>query len=113
MGRGGAEKVAVQLALASPSQSGVAWLSGESAWDSELRPVPVRMPLRMNGLSGLPGAVSRLAALIRQMQPEVLHSHLSHANVAARWAARLARYAGPVISTEHNLGFYGGASRFL
>ena len=113
MRRGGAEKIAVQLATASPNDSAIVWLSGECAWDTELRRIRMSAPLRMNGLRGLPKAVSALSALIRREHPDVLHSHLSHANVAARWAARIAGYRGPIVSTEHNLGFYGGGWRFL
>ncbi len=113
MERGGAEKIAVQLAAAAPSDSAISWLSGESAWVAETMQIREKAPLRMNGLLGFPGAISRLAALIRRNRPDVLHSHLSHANVAARWAARISRYAGPVVSTEHNLGFYRDASGWL
>src|SRR5688500_4321391 len=113
MGRGGAEKIAVQLALRQTKDSGIAWLLGESAWESELARIPVQSPLRIRGLIGLPHAISHLAALIRREKPDILHSHLAHANVAARWAARLAGYSGRIVSTEHNLGFHGNSSRLL
>jgi glycosyltransferase involved in cell wall biosynthesis len=47
-------------------------------------------------------SVSPLARYLRRERPRVLISSLSHANVVALWAARLARTATPIIVTVHN-----------
>jgi glycosyltransferase involved in cell wall biosynthesis len=43
-----------------------------------------------------------LARYLRRERPRVLVSSMSHANLVALWAARLARRATPVVVTEHN-----------
>jgi len=113
MGLGGAEKVAVQLATARGSSAAVAWLTGPLRWEEPLaqagvacHPVGMRRPWHM------PQAVLRLRALIRQFRPDIVHTHLIHANLAGRRAARLAGDV-PVVSTEHNLGYQGVGARWL
>ncbi len=49
-----------------------------------------------------PGGLLRLARLIRQLKPDILHAHMVHANLLGRVSRLLARV--PVmISTVHNL----------
>jgi glycosyltransferase involved in cell wall biosynthesis len=43
-----------------------------------------------------------LAGYLRRERPRVLVSSMSHANLIALWAARLARQHTPVVVTEHN-----------
>lgn len=43
-----------------------------------------------------------LAGYLRRERPRVLISSMSHANLIALWAARLARRATPVVVTEHD-----------
>jgi len=43
-----------------------------------------------------------LTGYLRREQPRVLVSSMSHANLVALWAARLARRSTPVVVTEHN-----------
>src|SRR5215210_2178717 len=47
-------------------------------------------------------SVLPLARYIRQERPRVVVSTQSHANMAALWAARLARLNTPIVVTEHN-----------
>jgi glycosyltransferase involved in cell wall biosynthesis len=47
-------------------------------------------------------SVLPLARYIRRERPRVVVSSMSHANMAALWAARLARRGTPVVVTEHN-----------
>jgi glycosyltransferase involved in cell wall biosynthesis len=47
-------------------------------------------------------SLSPLTRYLRRERPRALISSLSHANVVALWAARLARTATPVIVTVHN-----------
>lgn len=49
-----------------------------------------------------PRAVLRLARLYRRLQPDVVHSHMVHANLLAR-AARLVQPLRLLISTAHNI----------
>ncbi|MBE9566816.1 MAG: glycosyltransferase [Proteobacteria bacterium] len=73
---------------------------------------PVATPLQRLGLpvhalgfggrNSLPAA-ARLAAAIRQERPTILHSHMTHANIAARLASRIVR-PPVVICAERNSG---------
>jgi glycosyltransferase involved in cell wall biosynthesis len=47
-------------------------------------------------------SLSPLAAYLRRERPRVLISSMSHANVVALWAGRLAGGITPVVVTEHN-----------
>jgi glycosyltransferase involved in cell wall biosynthesis len=47
-------------------------------------------------------SVGPLAGYLRRERPRVLVSSMSHANLVALWAARLARQSTPVIVTVHN-----------
>jgi glycosyltransferase involved in cell wall biosynthesis len=53
-----------------------------------------------------PRAVWRLAALAREFKPQVVHSHMVHANLLAR-AARLLEPFPVLICTHHNLTMAG------
>ena len=44
--------------------------------------------------------LKRLARLIGEIQPDIIHSFLFHANVATRWAARRARFPGDRVVCE-------------
>jgi glycosyltransferase involved in cell wall biosynthesis len=48
------------------------------------------------------GSLGPLTTYLRQVRPRVLVSSMSHANVVALCAARLARRGTPVVVTEHN-----------
>ncbi|MGH7580028.1 MAG: glycosyltransferase [Gemmatimonadales bacterium] len=47
-------------------------------------------------------SIGALARYLRRERPRVLVSSLSHANLVALWAARLAGRVTPVVVTEHN-----------
>ncbi len=47
--------------------------------------------------------VGRIAALLRERRPDILHLHLPYSGVVGRIAARLAGGVGAVVYTEHNL----------
>lgn len=49
-----------------------------------------------------PRAVFDLAAILREDQPHILHSHMVHANLLAR-VSRLVRWTPALISTAHNI----------
>jgi glycosyltransferase involved in cell wall biosynthesis len=54
------------------------------------------------GASRLLGSLRPLAGYLRRERPRVLVSSMSHANLVALWAARLAGWVTPVVVTEHN-----------
>ena len=54
------------------------------------------------GVRRLLRSIVPLAAYLRRERPRVLISSMSHANLIALWAAKLARQATPVIATVHN-----------
>lgn len=47
-------------------------------------------------------SIGPLVRYLRQERPRALVSSMSHANLVALWAARLARTGTPVVVTEHN-----------
>ena len=97
--KGGAEKVATQLSYPRDDRAAIAWLKGPNAWEEALDGSRVQLnPLGMRGLQDLPRAVSRLTQIIRRFKPDVVHTHLVHAHVVGRWAARRAGNV-PVVST--------------
>lgn len=104
--KGGAEKVATQLSVPRGEKAAIAWLKGPNGWAEAFAGSNVSLhPLGMQGLLDLPRAISSLKRIIRQYQPDVVHTHLVHAHVVGRFAAKRAG-AVPVVSTEHNLRVY-------
>lgn len=51
---------------------------------------------------GVLRSLGPLASYLRRERPRILVSSMSHANLVALWAASLARWASPVMVTEHN-----------
>ena len=109
---GGAEVQTVQLALRLKSRG----------WDvsmATLRP-PKSIPAALaesgiavstagvGGAVSAPGALLRLARLVRGYKPHILHSHMTHAVLAAR-ALRLIQPVPVAIGTLHGLRMYNVA----
>jgi glycosyltransferase involved in cell wall biosynthesis len=103
---GGAEAQVAQLAARLRARDwdvAVLSLKRPSAWEAEL--AQARVPVYSLGLeAGPPGLRSlwRLAAIMRQVRPHILHAHLFHANVLTR-LLRLAFPVPVVISTIHSM----------
>lgn len=103
---GGAEAVVVELASRFRERGwevGVVSMVQPRAYEEELSAAGVKV-YSLNMPKGVPDprAVLRLAAIYRQHRPDVVHSHMVHANLLAR----VARLLGPVpalISTAHNI----------
>jgi len=112
---GGAETQVVELALRFKERGwsvGVVTLVPPSVYAPELAAAGVDLTsLDMRRGSPDPRAAFRLASLYESVRPDVVHSHMVHANILAR----LARLLTPVpclISTTHNIE-ESGFSRYL
>lgn len=112
---GGAETQLVRLAVALQKrgwQVGVISMLPPGAFTEELAEAGIA-PATLNMRRGVPDprAVTALAKILRQWQPEVVHSHMVHANLLARMARLLCRI--PVlVSTAHSIS-EGGRWREL
>ncbi len=99
---GGAERVMVNLAQGMTERGLPVDLVVAAAEGAFLEQVPPAVRLvDLRGGRVLQSLVP-LTRYLRREQPRVLISSMSHANVVALWAARLARSGTPVIVTVHN-----------
>lgn len=106
LARGGAETQVAMLAL-SLSRRGwpvsVVSLLDPSAFQAELSAAGVHLhSLGMQPGRPNPLAVARLAVILRELRPSVLHSHMFHANLLARLMS-LAFPAPLIVSTLHSM----------
>jgi glycosyltransferase involved in cell wall biosynthesis len=106
---GGAERVAVNLLQSLPQELFTQELVMVDAWGTFLDQVPDHVTQIDLGQSGgtkgqgnVSGAIAPLTRYLRERQPDILVSHLAHANVAAIVAAACARVGTKVILIEHN-----------
>ena len=113
LGMGGAEKVVTSLAdalVAKGHEVLVAYMTGSAL----VLPTDTRVKVVNLGMISKTDAVSaffKLRRLIREFKPDVLHSHMLHANVLAR-LVRLTTPIERLISTAHNSN-EGGKLRML
>jgi glycosyltransferase involved in cell wall biosynthesis len=99
---GGAQRVIVNLAQGITERGlpvDVVLATAEGVFLDHLPPA-----VRVVDLGGrrLRESIIPLARYLRREQPRVLVSSMSHANLIALWAAKLARRATPVVVTVHN-----------
>ena len=99
---GGAQRVVVNL-VQGISERGIpvdlVLAEADGVFLSHLPPAVRLIDLRARRLIG---SLRPLAEYLRREQPRVLVSSMSHANLVALWAARLAGRVTPVVVTEHN-----------
>jgi glycosyltransferase involved in cell wall biosynthesis len=98
---GGAQRVVVNLVQGMAERGlrvDVALAIAEGAFLKELPPNVRLVDLRAGRLFR---SLRPLTAYLRETRPRVLISSISHANLIAIWAARLARRHTPVVVTEH------------
>jgi len=103
---GGADSQVVALALGLKNRGweiSVVCMVTPTAFADMLRAadVPVHSLDMPKGVPD-PRAIRRLAALVRDFKPDVLHSHMVHANLLAR-ATRLFVHMPVLVCTAHNL----------
>jgi glycosyltransferase involved in cell wall biosynthesis len=106
LARGGAETAVANLAVSLARRGWpvhVVSLIEPSAFQAELAAAGVPLhSLQMRPGRPNPLGVARLLAILRQVRPRVLHSHLFHANLLAR-AIRLVFPVPLVVSTLHSM----------
>jgi glycosyltransferase involved in cell wall biosynthesis len=113
LGMGGAEKVVTSLAdalVARGHEVCIAYLTGVAV----VLPTNVNIQVVSLGMNSAADAFStfiKLRQLIRDFQPDVVHSHMVHANILAR-LVRLVTPMPRLISTAHNSN-EGGKLRML
>lgn len=114
LGVGGAERQVVDLAermVDRGHQVEIAYLTGEAT----LRPARDGVVLTGFGMAksvgGGASAYGRLGRLVRTFRPDVVHSHMVHANLLAR-LVRLTTPIPRLVCTAHNVD-EGGALRML
>jgi glycosyltransferase involved in cell wall biosynthesis len=111
--RGGAEVQVYLLARELAVRGGavhVVSMRDPEAYQNELAEIGVPVTsLRMRRGVPDPRALFRLASVVRRWRPNVVHSHMVHANLLARLARPLA-WAPVQLSTAHNV-IEGGRAR--
>jgi glycosyltransferase involved in cell wall biosynthesis len=114
------ERLAIQLAADATAQGDeVAVAAGPGEWLPRVRDagasyVPLRATSRW-AVAGMAAVAADLAAAMRRLRPEVVHSHNVRAAVLARLALTAARHQAALLPTVHGLAphDYGTASRVL
>lgn len=115
LGIGGAQKVLADVVTALPRdkyQVQVACLFNPGATaarlqDAGIEVVDLQMHSRLDWL-----VLWRLWRLLRQSSPDILHTHMFHANLVGRLSGTLANVPY-IISTEHTMGQEGRIRRLL
>jgi glycosyltransferase involved in cell wall biosynthesis len=99
---GGAQRVIVNLAQGITERGlpvDVVLATAEGVFLDQLPPTVRVVDLRAGRLLR---SIAPLVSYLRRERPRILVSSMSHANLVALWAARLARRATPVMVTVHN-----------
>lgn len=113
LGQGGAERVVCDLADGM-AQAGhevkIAYLTGEVLTHPVNKNIEL-IAVKLNKASSLPKAYFKLSKLIRRYNPDVVHSHMVHANIIMR-IVRVMNPMTKLISTAHNSN-EGGKLRML
>ena len=99
---GGAERVIVNLAQGITERGIPVDLVLSAATGIFLDQLPPAVRLVDLGAGRTLRSLIPLAGYLRREQPRVLVSSMSHANLVALWAARLAHRGTPVVVTVHN-----------
>lgn len=113
LGVGGAEKIVTSLAdeLAERKHEVViAYMTGAAIVTPRNKNIKL-INLNMSSTISLPIAYLKLRKLINEFQPDVVHSHLVHANIMSR-LIRLTTPVPKLITTAHNTNEGGGLRMF-
>lgn len=88
LGRGGAEKVLVSLAdqaVKDGIEVKIAYMCGKPLITPDSSFIEI-IPLKISSICSLPFGFFRLLKIIKSFGPDVVHSHMIHANILARFA---------------------------
>lgn len=113
LGQGGAERVVCDLAdnmYKRGHEVNIAYLTGEILTYPSYKEVQL-IKVGLNNLFSLPKSYLKLAKIIKEYQPDVVHTHMVHANILMR----LVRVITPInllISTAHSSN-EGGVLRMI
>lgn len=113
LGLGGAEKVVCDLAdqmILIGHTVKIAYLTGEALVKPTCPQIEL-IPLKLNSISNLLSASKRYKKLVKGYKPDVIHSHMIHANIFARLNHLSFKYIR-LICTAHNSN-EGGRVRML
>lgn len=103
LGVGGAEKIVTSLADELDDRNHevvIAYMTGEAIVTPRNKNVKL-VNLNMSSIINLPIAYLKLRKLIKDLQPDVVHSHLVHANIMSR-LIRLTTLIPKLITSAHN-----------
>lgn len=113
LAQGGAERVVCDLAdkmYEKGNEVKIAYLTGEILTSPTHKEIELTK-VNLNNIASLPKAYLVLSRLIKNYHPDVVHSHMVHANLFTR-LIRLAVPINKLISTAHNSN-EGGRLRML
>lgn len=113
LGMGGAEQVVVNLAdelAVKGHKVCIAYMTGPAIVLPTHTDIKI-VSLAMKSKAGIVSALLKLRRLLREFQPDVVHSHMLHANILAR-LTRLITPMARLISTAHSSN-EGGKLRML
>lgn len=113
LGVGGAENIVVNLADKARKQGhlvSIVYLTGEVELAPDNKDIPL-ISLQMAGYKDFLQAAVRLRKLIKKIKPDVIHSHMVHANLLAR-LIRLTVIVPRLVCTAHSTN-EGGVARML
>ena len=113
LGQGGAERVVCDLADAMCAKGHtvkIAYLTGSVLTKPKSDTIEL-IPINLTGIKGLPSAYFKISQVIRSYRPDVVHSHMVHANILTR-LVKLSVPIKKLISTAHNSN-EGGSFRMM
>lgn len=113
LAQGGAERVVCDLADAMCAKGHtvkIAYLTGSVLTKPKSEAIEL-IPINLKGVKGLPFAYFKISQVIRSYRPDVVHSHMVHANILTR-LVKLSVPIKKLISTAHNSN-EGGSFRMM
>ncbi|WP_201582639.1 glycosyltransferase [Psychrobacter jeotgali] len=113
LANGGAERVVCDLAnemFVRGHEVKIAYLTGEVLTQPDYKEIEL-IKVNLNDLKTLLPAYLKLSKIIKKFRPDVVHSHMVHANILMR-LVRITTPIDKLISTAHNSN-EGGALRMI
>lgn len=113
LGQGGAERVVCDLADAMYIKGHtvkIAYLTGSVLTKPKSDAIEL-IPINLTGVKGFPFAYVKISQIIKSYRPDVVHSHMVHANIITR-LVKLSIPIKKLISTAHNSN-EGGTFRMM